>query len=370
MAFCKCAQSFSLDHIEAQRNSLQAVEVTRSVRSSSWCFLSSPSTSVPKDDLKRLITQTDDTSMQSCVGLRERIRVLSHKHTPQHRYVVLLVQPFTCATPRAWRNARLRNFHTAPLKEHPRSRNDHIRRGKKIVDDVIKLFSVLLSLMLSVSSFVVSLQHNNNNNNNNKCIPHLQRTPALTIEILQITTSKNVSKSVEHVTVIIATTDIETQDPSRIETTMRTMLEVCSFQSLGACKSASVLVKRTPLCVSFLHNMQFVQERNCAHGKPMKRKQDNNSSIQRNDTYCCRHPAKSENDATPSLNTRHRKCTDTCTLPPQSTPRHSRQAPKGARAQHNNESSPPSRRELGRGMLGFDHEEEKALSPTTTLEIE
>ena len=114
-------------------------------------------------------------------------------------------------------------------------------------------------------------------NNNNKCIPHLQRTPALTIEILQITTSKNVSKSVEHVTVIIATTDIETQDPSRIETTqlMRTMLEVCSFQSLGALKSASVLVKRTPLCVSFLHNMQFVQERNCAHGKPMKRKQNN-----------------------------------------------------------------------------------------------
>ena len=128
--------------------------------SSSWCFLSSPSTSVPKDDLKRLITQTDGTSMQCCVGVRKRIRVLSHKHTPQHRYVVLLAQPFTCATSRAWRNARLRNFHTAPLKEHPRSRNDHIRRGKKIVDDVIKLFSVLLSLMLSVSSFVVSLpQH-------------------------------------------------------------------------------------------------------------------------------------------------------------------------------------------------------------------
>ena len=99
---------------------------------------------------------------------------------------------------------------------------------------------------------------------------------------------------------------------------------------------------------------------------------DNNSNIRRNDTYCRRHPAKSKNDETPSLNTCHRERTDACTLPPQSTPRHSRQAPKGARARHNNKStSPPSRRELGRGMLGFDlEEEEKALSPTTTLEIE
>ena len=62
-------------------------------------------------------------------------------------------------------------------------------------------------------------------------------------------------------------------------------------------------------------------------------------SIQRNGTYCRRHPANSENDATPSLNTRHRKCT-----------------------------SPPSRRELGREMSGFDAEEEKALSSTTAVD--
>ena len=54
----------------------------------------------------------------------------------------------------------LQNFAPRTPQRTPRSRNDHIRRGKKIVDDVIKLFSVLLSLMLSVSSFVVSLpQH-------------------------------------------------------------------------------------------------------------------------------------------------------------------------------------------------------------------
>ena len=173
-------------------------------------------------------------------------------------------------------------------------------------------------------------------------------------------------------TVIIATTDIESPDPSRIETTqlMRTMLEVCSFQSLGAFKSASVLVKRTPLCVWILHNMQFVQEKNCAHRKPTrcKHKIKKNSNIERNDTHCCRHPAKSENDATPSLNTRHRKCTDTWKLPPLSKPRHQRQAPKGARAQHNNKpTSPPSRRVVGREMSGFDAEAEKALSSTTTV---
>ena len=55
------------------------------------------------------------------------------------------------------------------------------------------------------------------NHNNNNCAPHLQRTPALTIEIMKITTSKNISKSVEHVTVIIATTDIETQHKTRRE---------------------------------------------------------------------------------------------------------------------------------------------------------
>ena len=48
-------------------------------------FFSSPSTSAPKDDLKRLITQTDGTSMQCCVGLRKRIRVMkpqAHSTTP------------------------------------------------------------------------------------------------------------------------------------------------------------------------------------------------------------------------------------------------------------------------------------------------
>ena len=162
--------------------------------------------------------------------------------------------------------------HRTPQRT-PRSRNDHIRRGKKIGDDVIKLFSVLLSLMLSVSSFVVSLpQHTFAHTTATIAFHTWQRTPALTIEILQTTASKNVSKSVEHVTGIIAITDIETQHKTRLES-MRTMLEVCSFQSLGALKSASVLVKRTPLCVSILHNMQFVQERNCAHRKPTGRKQ-------------------------------------------------------------------------------------------------
>ena len=48
-------------------------------------LFSSPSTSAPKDDLKRLITQTDGTSMQCCVGLRKRIRILkpqAHSTTP------------------------------------------------------------------------------------------------------------------------------------------------------------------------------------------------------------------------------------------------------------------------------------------------
>ena len=50
-------------------------QTCRSVRSSSWCFFLSPSTSVAKDDLKRLITQTDATSLECCVGVRKRIRV-------------------------------------------------------------------------------------------------------------------------------------------------------------------------------------------------------------------------------------------------------------------------------------------------------
>ena len=69
---------------------------------------------------------------------------------------------------------------------------------------------------------------------------------------------------------------------------------------------------------------------------------ENYSNIRCNGNDSCRHPANSENDATPILNTCHRKCT-----------------------------SPPSRRVVGRDMFGFDAEEEKALSPTTTtVEIE
>ena len=76
-----------------------------------------------------------------------------------------------------------------------------------------------------------------------------------------------------------------------------------------------------------------------ANQRGANRKKKKKPSIQRNGTYCRRHPANSENDATPSLNTRHRKCT-----------------------------SPPSRRELGREMSEFDAEEEKALSSTTAVD--
>ena len=97
----------------------------------------------------------------------------------------------------------------------------------------------------------------------------------------------------------------------------------------------------TSLCVDFTQHAIRSRKKlrpsqtNGAQTEKKKKK----PSIQRNGTYCRRHPANSENDATPSLNTRHRKCT-----------------------------SPPSRRELGREMSGFDAEEEKALSSTTAVD--